>query len=416
MFSPTKRLSYVVGRLPLVRLLWPPAPRPECGHFFAASLAVPGNGEWVVPFLGAWAVAAAGMMAMANAGPLAGCVWGLVILHVLVLSGSVLQCFVKCRHAGQTWVHAGLLTCGWLAWRGGDWMRAVAIAAGAFWLANGMAWLWLRLRESIRGAWVLFIGLHLVPVAAGRYGGGWWAAGACLGVGTLLAAGTFLHGSYLFGATVRGFPTRKKEVCLTIDDGPATDTTAVLEMLAERGQRAVFFLIGDRAAERPGDVRRIVEAGHVVGNHTQTHPAKWFWAYAPGALRREISQCQETLQSLTGQRPELFRAPVGFYNPFCHAAVQEQYLEAVGWRGHSRDGVCSDVTLVLSRLRRGLRPGGILLMHQGLPHSLAVLRGLLDMLEREGWALTIPAVWEAQPAPGGTLPASYSEASGPTAA
>lgn len=396
MFSPTKCLSYVEGRLPLVRLLWPPGPRPECGHFFAASLPVPKTGEWVVPFLGAWTVAAAGMVALTNAGLLAGCAWGLLILHVLVLSGSGLQLFVKCRHAGQAWVHAGLLVCAWLAWRGGDWMRPVALGVGAFWLANGMAWLWLRLRESTRGACVLFIGLHLVPVAAGWYGGGWWALGACLGVGTLLAAGTFLPGSYLFGATVRSFPTRKKEVCLTIDDGPATDTEEVLALLAARRQRAVFFLIGNRAQERPEEVRRIVEAGHVVGNHTQSHPAKWFWGYAPAALRREISRCQETLHSLAGQRPVLFRAPVGFYNPFCHAAAKEQNLECVGWRGHSRDGVCGDVALVLSRLRRGLRPGGILLIHQGLPHSLAVLRGLLDMLEREGWALTIPTVWEVQ--------------------
>lgn len=401
--------------MPLVRLLWPPRMRPECGHLFSASMPVPRRGEWVVPAFLAWSLAAAGVASVTEAGLLACLVSAVVLLQLLVWLGSAVEWLVKFPHLSSACVHAGLLACGWLAWGGGSWMRVVAAVAGVFWLANGLAWLCLRLRESTWGVWVLFVGLHLVPLAVGWQAGGWWALGAGAGVGTLLAAGTFWPGSYLFGGTARGFPTRKKEVCLTIDDGPTADTEAVLALLAERGHRAVFFLIGSRAAERPDDVRRIVAAGHLIGNHTQTHPAHWFWSYAPPALRREIAHCQETLHALTGQRPELFRAPVGFYNPFCHAVVREHGLEAVGWRGHSRDGICGDVALVLSRLRRGLRPGAILLVHQGLPHSLAVLQGLLEMLQAEGWDLTIPSEWMVQPDPVGTPPANCSEASGPIA-
>lgn len=387
-------LSFSRGRLPLTRLLTPPGPPPECGHFFPAQLPVPRPAEWVVPFLLSWAVAAAGIAALAGWGWLAAAAAGVAMLHVLVLSGGAVAMLLPFRLTGTCVVHGGLAALGWMAWRAGGWTQTVALTAVAFWAANGAAWLWLKLRESVTGSVILFGALHALPVAAFWLGGAGWALAAVLALGLLFTGSTFLHGGWLFGAPVRRFATAKREICLTIDDGPCADTPEVLALLAERGQRAVFFLIGDRALERPAEVQRIVAAGHVVGNHTQTHPAHWFWSYAPGPLRREMVRCQETLERLTGKRPQLFRAPVGFYNPFCHAVAAEQQLTCAGWRGHSRDGVCSDVDRVLSRLRRGLQPGSILLIHQGLPHSLTVLQRLLEMLETEGWTLTIPAAWE----------------------
>ena len=409
-------LSFTRGRLSLTRLLTPPGPPPECGHFFPAELPVPRAGEWVVPFLLFMGVAAAGTAALTGWGPMAAVVAGMVVLHALVLTGGAAAMVLPFRHAGTGLVHGGLALLGWLAWRAGGWPQTVALTAAGFWAANGLAWLWLKLRVSAKGSVLLFVGLHLLPVAAGLLGGTGWAVMAVLVVGMLLTGSTFLHGSWLFGAPVHRFSTVKREICLTIDDGPCADTPEVLALLAERGQRAVFFLIGDRAAQRPEDVQRIVAAGHAVGNHTQTHPAHWFWSYAPGPLRREIVRCQETLQRLTGSRPRLFRAPVGFYNPFCHAVAAEQQLTCAGWRGHSRDGVCGVVDLVLSRLRRGLQPGSILLIHQGLPHSLAVLQRLLALLEQEGWTLTIPPAWETGATASETPPASCSAASAPTAA
>jgi peptidoglycan/xylan/chitin deacetylase (PgdA/CDA1 family) len=393
----------VRGRLPLWRLLLPPGNPPACGHFFEARLPVPLAGEWMVPFLLSWAVAAAGSAALMGWGWFASTVAGLTVLHVLVLAGAAGTLTIRHRFTGTVIVHGGLLVAGWLAWRSGGALRAVAATAALFWAANGLAWLWIKARESVRGSVMLFGALHALPVAAGLAGGAGWAAATVLALGVLFTGSTFLHGAWLFGVSLRGFPTARREICLTIDDGPCADTPEVLALLAERGQRAVFFLIGDRAEQHPEEVRRIVAAGHAIANHTQSHPAHWFWSYTPRALRREMSRCQETLTRLTGMRPRLFRAPVGFYNPFCHAVAAEQQLTCVGWRGYSRDGVCGDVDLILSRLRKGLRPGGILLIHQGRPHSLAVLQRLLELLDREGWTLTIPAPWDRSP-PSGEKP------------
>ena len=393
MSPPNQPLRHTAGRLPLLRLLTPPELPPECGHFFPARLPVPRRWEWVAPFLLTWALAAAGVAALTGWHWLAALAAGVVVIHAVVFAGSAVALGVAHRMAGTVTVHLLLALLGWLAWCGGGWMKTAALSAAGFWAANGLAWLWLRLRESVRGSVLLFAGLHLLPCAAGYIWGAGWAALAVLGLGAFLAWNTFLSG-WSFGAAVPRFPTEKKEICLTIDDGPCADTEQMLALLAEHPGRAVFFLIGDSARQRPEDVQRIVAAGHMVGNHTQSHPAHWFWAYAPAAMHREIIRCEETLLPLCGYRPFLFRAPVGFYNPWCHAAAAEQQLKTVGWRGHSWDGICCDVDIILRRLRRGLRPGSILLMHQGRPHSLAVLRGLLEMLRREGWALTIPDAWE----------------------
>ena len=87
-------------------------------------------------------------------------------------------------------------------------------------------------------------------------------------------------------------------VWLTIDDGPhPEDTPRLLEILAEYQARATFFFIGERAAQHPDLVRRVIESGHQIGNHTQHHRARTFWAAGPRRVRSEISLCSDTLES-----------------------------------------------------------------------------------------------------------------------
>ena len=233
--------------------------------------------------------------------------------------------------------------------------------------------------------------LHLMPLAAGWLHGWKWAAAGLFLTGAVMAGSTFNPRGGLFGRARRGFATDGREVCLTIDDGPCDDTAEVLGVLEEYDCKAMFFLIGERAAERPREARHIVEAGHRIGNHTQTHPVYWFWGYPPSMLRREIRECQMALVACTGVRPGVFRAPAGFLNPFGMAVAAEAGLELVGWQARGWDGVACDVDDVVRRIRRSLRPGAIILVHQGLPHSVQVLRAVLAMLRDDGWKITLPA-------------------------
>ncbi|MES2705669.1 MAG: polysaccharide deacetylase family protein [Verrucomicrobiota bacterium] len=239
-------------------------------------------------------------------------------------------------------------------------------------------------------AWLLGL-LHLPPLAAGVL---WtWQAGlaAMIALHALLLLATLrVHSTFFGSARRRVAGMEGKSLCLTIDDGPCPDTAALLDILDAHDARAVFFLIGERAAGRPDDVREILRRGHRIGNHTRTHPAGRFWSYGPRRQRQEISHCQETLRSLTGPTPRFFRAPAGFRNPFTAPVLRETGLEAWGWHARGFDTSSSDIPLILRRLTGNLVPGAILLVHEGQPHHPELLRRLLEKLTAEGWRCRLP--------------------------
>lgn len=155
-------------------------------------------------------------------------------------------------------------------------------------------------------------------------------------------------------------------VWLTFDDGPdPEDTPYILDLLKDHGLRAAFFVIGQKAQHHPHLVWRILAEGHVLGNHTQTHPQFSFWRLGPTRLRQEITACSETLERITGQPPKLFRPPVGHKNVFLHPLLIEAGMECIGWRARGRDGVVRDPHQVLRQLLPAIKRGSIVLMHEG---------------------------------------------------
>lgn len=253
---------------------------------------------------------------------------------------------------------------------------------------------------------VVVCAAYLLPLVVGWYCGWPWAVAGLLGGGLVLVYGTLYPHSRWFGAAIRGFPGTGRAVILTIDDGPCADTAEMLEILAAHRARAVFFLIGERALQRPHDVQRILAAGHLIGNHTHTHPAYAYWSYPPWRQRRELRLCQQALTSIGGVTPRLFRAPVGMRNPYCNLVAAEFALQVVGWQARGLDGVPTPAAKIIARIRRGLRPGAIVLLHQGMPHSPEVLRRALEMLDEECWTTTLPDAWLTAAPAGGTPPAS----------
>ncbi len=243
---------------------------------------------------------------------------------------------------------------------------------------------------SVRSAWLLLLALHSAPVLAG------WRFGWPVGVGCMffihtgLLATVFLPRISPWGTALRTFRTEKREVCLTIDDGPTDDTAEILTILGEADVKAVFFLIGIRVAQNPSLCRTITDRGHLLGNHTATHPAGWFWSYPPTGQRREISNASHEIRAAYGQSVHLFRPPAGFRNLFNPAVLRELGLREIGWSARGFDGVDTDVDRVLRRILGGLRPGAIILLHQGMPHHATLLRRLLGKLKEDGWEVVIP--------------------------
>jgi peptidoglycan-N-acetylglucosamine deacetylase len=237
------------------------------------------------------------------------------------------------------------------------------------------------------------LGLVLLHLGAGIV---WWFAGWQTGILTmaaihlLLLATTLWPGSTPFCPARQSFGGSERSLILTIDDGPCADTPAILDLLDQHQAKAFFFLIGNRAAAAPHLVRDIIARGHAVGNHTYTHPAHTFWSYLPARQHREIESTSKILTELTSRPLTWFRAPAGFRNPWTGPILTTLGLHCMGWTARAFDTRDSNLPRLLARLRRGFQPGAILLIHQGHPHSPALLDALLQTLTTEGWRTRLP--------------------------
>lgn len=183
-------------------------------------------------------------------------------------------------------------------------------------------------------------------------------------------------------------------VAITIDDGPDREVTPrVLDILQQAGARATFFCIGERVRANPDLSREIVARGHHMENHSQHHRYH-FSMLGPRAMRLEIERAQETISSVTGERPRFFRAPAGLRNPFLQPVLTALNLQLVSWTRRGFDTVTNDAAIVHARLARRLAAGDILLLHDGnaartlteTPVVIEMLPRLLDTIARAGLA------------------------------
>lgn len=233
-----------------------------------------------------------------------------------------------------------------------------------------------------------------------------WAAGAVALDHLALAGSGLWPRSTWLGANLRRLPVasaQRREVALTLDDGPDPAVTpVVLDLLDSAGAKATFFCIAEQAARHPQLCREIIARGHSVQNHSHRH-SHTFSLLGPQAVLREIERAQDTLAQLTGRRPAYFRAPAGFRNLFLAPVLDEQGLQLVSWTRRGFDTVRGEPAGVLRRLTRGLAAGDILLLHDrgsaiapdGKPVVLGVLPLLLQRLQQLNLsAVTLPHALE----------------------
>jgi peptidoglycan/xylan/chitin deacetylase (PgdA/CDA1 family) len=155
-----------------------------------------------------------------------------------------------------------------------------------------------------------------------------------------LAAGGYAYAamwpsSQLFGKAMTA-PERAGELALTFDDGPNPAwTPKLLDTLAEYEIKATFFVMGSRAQAQPALVKRMLEAGHLIGNHSWSHPN--LARTAAGKVRQEMAQTKDVLEQMIGRPVAYFRPPFGARRPVVFRIAREMGMTVVLWNAMTSD-------------------------------------------------------------------------------
>ena len=200
----------------------------------------------------------------------------------------------------------------------------------------------------------------------------------------------------LLGTLVR-VETTEPLAALTFDDGPDPECTPrLLEMLAQYGARATFFMLGVRAAAHPCLVAEVAAGGHAIGNHSWDHPS--FPTISSRERRGQVRRCDAALGS---HAAPLFRPPFGHQNLRARLDLLALRREVVTWDVTATDWLDHEPEWMAERMVRGIRPGSIVLLHDHLfqvfderfsPRDamLAALRQLLERLSGTWRFVTVP--------------------------
>lgn len=235
--------------------------------------------------------------------------------------------------------------------------------------------------------------LHVSAVASALI----WPTTLVFGIASLVANHAVLTAaglwprSSLLGPNVLRLPSGRAEVALTIDDGPDPDVTPmVLDILAEKNIKATFFCIAAKLKSQPALVRRMVDEGHHIENHSMRH-RHYFSVMGIGAIKKELMLAQQAIEDATGRTPQFFRAPAGLRNLFLDPVLNQLGLSLVSWTRRGFDTRVNDAQKITARLLENAKAGDILLLHDanaargndGKPVILDVLPQLIDKLEQQ---------------------------------
>lgn len=185
--------------------------------------------------------------------------------------------------------------------------------------------------------------------------------------------------SQFFGRTLIA-GSNPAEFALTFDDGPNDAyTPRLLDLLAEHKVRATFFLIGNFVQQRPDLVRQIHSAGHLIGNHTTSHP--WLPLLSPRRVSNELAFCNATIEDAIGQPVRFFRPPHGARRPDVLGAARSLGLTPVLWNAMGFDWrPVLTAEKIAAHLARGIArnqqrgQGSNLLLHDGGHRRIGVDR------------------------------------------
>ncbi len=173
---------------------------------------------------------------------------------------------------------------------------------------------------------------------------------------------------------------KNKNIALTFDDGPVPNTLKILALLKKFNMKASFFCIGKNIEEHPEIFQKIIEEGHMVGNHTFSHTRKMGFLRTHQIIE-EIIKCDKIAFRVGAVALKTFRPPFGIINPKVKRALESTGHQVIGWNVRSYDAVLSSKKFILKRITKNIKPGDVVLLHDNKLLTVEILEQLLLFLQ-----------------------------------
>jgi peptidoglycan/xylan/chitin deacetylase (PgdA/CDA1 family) len=230
----------------------------------------------------------------------------------------------------------------------------LGLAAGGV-LARRPPWA-ARGESRHRGATAIVV----ITVAAALLLGGW--------IGSNSPTETWL------GPIVSHGPRARNEVALTFDDGPNVhETLVVAHILDSFGVKGTFFTVGKALVARPDISRALMRDGQLLGDHSYHHD-QWRWL---DPRYPELERTQSVFRKELGVCPTFYRPPHGEHTPFMSWVLARKHMTMVGWDTSAADWATKNAHTVARRILERVRPGSIVVLHDGLDGDLTADRTVL---------------------------------------
>jgi len=176
----------------------------------------------------------------------------------------------------------------------------------------------------------------------------------------------------------------EKVIALTFDDGPDDKTENIFNVLRKNDVKATFFCIGHKIETRQDILRKIDKEGHAIGNHSFSH-SYFFDLKNTNQFVKDLEMASQKIETAIGKKPLLFRPPYRVTTPGLARAVKKLNYTVMSWNIRSLDTQIKDKQQLVERIKKRIRPGSILLMHDTIRGTETVLQEVLDYLKTNNY-------------------------------
>lgn len=180
--------------------------------------------------------------------------------------------------------------------------------------------------------------------------------------------------------------TKEKKIAFTMNCAwSAEDIDTILEALKRQNVKITFFIVGEWADKNPEAVKKIYEAGHEIGSHSDTHPHVNNLSYEKN--QKQIEDSVKKIQKITGGEVKLYRAPYGEYNNTVIEAAEKMGYYCIQWNRDTLDYEGLTGEQMWKRIENKLQNGDIILSHNGTKHTAESIEALIKKIKEKGFEI-----------------------------